>query len=535
MVNSGINTIRLLLVVLLCGCQHHQFHDPSLGKAEAAYEQELTASSVDPIPEFRPRAAHTHSPVMLKPLKTRIQGVLPIAQAATLLAEATGVRIQLAKDVRGDVYVQTKDRNLLEVVDDMCASQQLVYRVQGNRIQILPDKPYSETYNLQFLNAKRQNDSALNIGTDIFSSGGDDKQPIGQNNGSATKITASATTDFWHEVEDNLKTMLINEAAVAGTEVPEKNRFTLHKQAGLLTVHASHAAHQQVRDYFRMLKENIGVQVVIEAKIIEVNLNEQYSSGIDWYALKKHFAASAPMGGLAHPGGLDTGHFAARNVITLGGYGKNISGLLHMLSTFGTVRTLSNPRMTALNNHPALLKVATNHVYFKVHYNREFHSDGKAGLERASSQVHTVPVGLILSVHPAVNFETGMITLGLRPTISRIVDSVEDPAVGILTGNAKTSRVPVVQMREMDSVVQVKSGGVVILGGLMEERSDNRHSTPPVPGFSKILKAKDDVREITELVIILRAYVLGQENGAVAEADRRLYEKFTKDPRKIAL
>lgn len=526
----------MLFLALLCGgCQHHVHHDPSLLKNQDAYESELLAATPDTIPEFKPRTQAQHSPLLLKPLKTKIKGLLPITQVATLLSESSGARILVDKQVTGEVFVQTKNRNLLEVIDDMCASLQLVYKVEGNRIRIMPDKPYTETYNLQFLNSKRQNDSALNIGTDIFSAGGDDKQSVGQSNGSATKITASATTDFWQEVEENLKTILYVDNPAPSTETPDRNRFTLHKQAGLMTVHAPHAFHEQVRAYFQLLKENIGVQVLIEAKIIEVNLNEQYSSGIDWFALKKHFAASLPMGSLSQPGGLDTGNFAARNVMTLGGHGKNISGLVHMLNTFGTVRTLSNPRITVLNNHPALLKVATNYVYFKVHYNREFNSDGKAGLERASSQVHTVPVGLILSVHPAVNFETGSITLSLRPTISRIVDSVEDPAVGILTGNAKTSKIPVVQMREMDSVVQLKSGGVVVLGGLMEERSDNRQSAPALPGLNHILKAKDDARDITELVIILRAYILGQDEGAVDAADRRLYEKFTKDPRRISL
>lgn len=535
-----MRTFHNRLIFFVCislvfsGCAHHDYHDPTLMKKEDAYEADLTESVVEESPAFTPPILKDDIPPKAKvPLSIKIKGSLPLKQAVAFLEESSGVRIMLDKSIHDEVFIKTKNQTLVNVLQDVCLENHFICKWKEGRAHIMPDRFYAQTYNLQFLNGKRQNDSELAIETDIFSNHAHEKNIMGQGNGSATKITSSATTDFWHELEENLKMMLLPEVQASSEGGVAK--YTLHKQAGLLTIYAKNGQHEQIQDYIKTLKENVGTQVLIEAKIIEINLSKQYSSGIDWFFVRKHLAVSAPLGSLAHPGGIDTVNFATRNVVTLGKYGGNLSGLVNFLSSFGTVRTLSNPRLTVLNNHPALLKVATNYVYFKVNYNREFNADGRAGFERASSQVHTVPVGLILSVHPAINFETGEITLSLRPTISRIVDSVEDPAVGILTGNAKTSKIPVVQMREMDSVVQLKSGGVVILGGLMEERSDNTQNRIPIPGFDNVLRAKDDNREITELVILLRAQILTNGASGLSLADKNIYTNFTKDPRKIKI
>lgn len=527
----------IVILFLSTGCQHYRYHDPTLKKSEQAYEQELTMAETEEIPVYKPSVKkEVVSEKFAKPIPIKIKGTLPIRDIAAYLSEMANVHIIVDPQVQGDVFVWGKAKSIRDIFHHICLTKNWIYRIQGELLMVMPDRYYSETYNLHFLNLKRQNDAALNIGTDVFHGGYEEKNRDSMYNGSVTKISTSATTDFWQELENNLKIMLVSEEPMQkGESNIEAPRYTLHKQAGLLTIYGRQKHHEQIQKYIQLLKENTSAQVLIEAKIIEVNLNHQFQAGIDWYALKKHFAASMSMGSLGRPGGINIKDFGARNVISLGSYGKNLSGLVHFLNTFGTVRTLSNPRLTVLNNHPALLKVATNHVYFKVNYNREFNADGKAGFERASSQVHTVPVGLILGVQPSINFETGQITLSLRPTISRIVGNEEDPAIGILTGNNKSSRVPVVQMRELDSVIQMQSGEVILLGGLMEERADNTHNRNPIPGFDKILQAKEDIRQITELVILLRAYILPEGYAGISTADRRLYNQYTKDPRKLAI
>ena len=144
-----------------------------------------------------------------------------------------------------------------------------------------------------------------------------------------------------------------------------------------------------------------------------------------------------------------------------------------------------------------------------------------------------------MMVHPTIDTQTGKITMNIRPTISRVIDQKEDPAVAILSKQTKTSTVPEVQVREMDSILQVESGGIVIMGGLMEERSDNETTGLPgaqdVPLFGNLFQAKNSERQISELVIFLRATIIEDEEESITPADERVYKTFGKDSRPLGL
>ena len=138
-------------------------------------------------------------------------------------------------------------------------------------------------------------------------------------------------------------------------------------------------------------------------------------------------------------------------------------------------------------------------------------------------------------VQPSVNLQTGEIAMTLRPTISRVQKEVEDPAVAIKSHQKVKSTVPVVQVRELDSVLKIKSGQVLVMGGLMEDRSSNVNASVPVidmiPLFGELVKGKDDDRKVTELVIFLTARIV--EDSYIAEADERIYNTYVEDPRPL--
>ena len=162
-------------------------------------------------------------------------------------------------------------------------------------------------------------------------------------------------------------------------------------------------------------------------------------------------------------------------------------------------------------------------------------ANDKPDVENISSQIMTIPIGLLLVVQPAVNLETGDIFLTLRPTISRVEKFVNDPAVAIKSDNTVQSKIPVVQVREMDSVLRLKSGQVVILGGLMENRAHNDSASIPVvdsiPVLGELGRGKDDENHINELVIFLTAHIV--EEPVISTADTRLYNTYTEDPRPL--
>jgi general secretion pathway protein D len=211
----------------------------------------------------------------------------------------------------------------------------------------------------------------------------------------------------------------------------------------------------------------------------------------------------------------------------LGFRDKNLSTIAHFIEHFGRVRTLSNPRLTVMNNQTAILKVAKNEIFFRIEYNRNF-SNSATGRDSdfTASHIQTVPIGLVMTVQPAIDLETGQVILTLRPTISRIADTREDPAVAYIartgaTGVAQTttvkSMVPVVEVREMDSVLTLYSGDVALLGGLMQERNKNAQSGVPgtreAPLLGDLLNAHEQETEVTELIILLRVRILMPRTG----------------------
>ena len=161
----------------------------------------------------------------------------------------------------------------------------------------------------------------------------------------------------------------------------------------------------------------MGTQVLIEAKIVEVNLHDEFRSGINWNLLGNTLQLGAPMGTLSTPGAFDVLQGFRRDTFTFAINAKDFASVVKLVKTFGKVRTLSNPRMTVMNNQPAMLKVATNEVFFQLEFDRYFQADGKPDVESFSSHIMTVPIGLVLVVQPAVNHRTGEIMLTLRPTV----------------------------------------------------------------------------------------------------------------------
>jgi len=401
--------------------------------------------------------------------------------------------------------------------------------LKGITFFIEPDEPYLQTYNIHFLSHTRKSENRISVTTDVFAP----MQNQGRtDNGSESILAGGGIMDFWAELEHNLNMLLSSARTPTGKNHPN---YALHKQGGLITILATSRQHQHIEAYLRKLKEGISTQVIIEAKIMEVTLNDEFKSGINWSQLGGDIRVIAPMSGLAMVSPTKENPQAVRDVFTFAVNHENFSSVLALVKKFGTVRTLSNPRLTVMNNQPAMLKVATNEVFFHLEFERYFQADGKPDIENISSEALTVPIGIVMIVQPSVNLQTGEITMMLRPTISRVQKEVEDPAVAIKSKSKVKSTVPVVQVRELDSVLKIKSGQVLVMGGLMEDRSS--YLSASIPGaealsfFEELIKGKEDERKITELVIFLTAHII--EEPWISEADKRIYNTYTEDPRPL--
>ncbi|WBR99817.1 pilus (MSHA type) biogenesis protein MshL [Pseudoduganella sp. SL102] len=291
----------------------------------------------------------------------------------------------------------------------------------------------------------------------------------------------------------------------------------VNPEGGIVTVRASSRQHDRVREFLDTLQAAAKRQVMIEATILEVRLSDQYQQGINW----QRIASGGAVFGQGNPNpdslpltrgeaNLD-GMFSLTYFNPMSAIG-NIRTAIQLLESYGKVHVLSSPKLSVLNNQTALLKVVDNSIFFtlKVTPAVTNSSGGVSAPATYESRVETVPVGFVMSVTPQIS-EDGEVTLNVRPTITRVVGEVADPNPELKRLDV-TSTVPVIQARELESVMKLHSGQTAVMGGLMQDSVDNRRDGLPllsrVPLLGNLLSYRDESVSKTELVIFLRAVVV---------------------------
>jgi MSHA biogenesis protein MshL len=314
-----------------------------------------------------------------------------------------------------------------------------------------------------------------------------------------------------------------------------------NKETGVLSVRATQRQQEKVQEFIDKVQSSAKRQVLIEASIVEITLNDQYQAGIDWSKLSNTgvldgftFQQTLTGVGTSLP-------IAASTPIAIG-YSKhntalgNIAASVKLLQTFGNAKVLSSPKMMVLNSQTAILKVVDNLVYFTIESSIAGGTATSAALQSFTTTPHTIPVGVWMSVTPQVN-ENGAVTLNVRPTIARKSGDVQDPnpnlaAVGATANSPAragiSSTIPQIQVREMESMLQVNSGNTVILGGLMQDDISNITNGVPglldVPVVGNAFKAKNNTVKKTELVIFLRPTVI--PNASLESDELQTFKQY---------
>ncbi|MTW13738.1 pilus (MSHA type) biogenesis protein MshL [Pseudoduganella eburnea] len=287
-------------------------------------------------------------------------------------------------------------------------------------------------------------------------------------------------------------------------------------EGGLLSVRATSRQHEKVQEFLDIIMSTAKRQVMIEATIIEVKLSDQYQQGINWARINGNGKlGQGQVGTAALPSGVapltSPGFFIFDYANPTTRFG-NITATIQLLESFGKVKVLSSPKISVLNNQTALLKVVDNNIFFTLKVTPAvLTSTGTIATPATyESKVETVPVGFVMSVTPQISADDE-VTLNVRPTITRIVDYVEDPNPELRKQNV-ISRVPVIQAREMESILKVSSGQVAVMGGLMQDSVDNKKDAIPVLGSVPVLGSlfsyRNETASKTELVIFLRPVVV---------------------------
>ncbi|WP_124948755.1 secretin and TonB N-terminal domain-containing protein [Sulfuriferula thiophila] len=546
----------LLLISALSGCVPPSTIKPSAGHIQAGPAVAPAVADIPPLvksmPELPPPKPQQYAPVY-----TIVVDNVPVKELLFSLARDTKYNIDISPAISGTVTLNAVNESLPAILERVARQANIRYKMEGKTLSIMPDTPYLQTYRVNYVNLSRNTDSTIGVAAKIASTGGgiakDNSDQDG--NSSSTTVASKSNNNFWDILTDNLRAMLIatrlasqrqedkqqrvdaernarserllqaQAVARAGAAAPglykevfgsslyspqaemlSRNDVVVNPVTGTVSVVGTERQQRLVQNYLNSVNQASQRQVLIEATIVEVTLKDQYKMGIDW----QRVVESGGAGWFFSTNGAASTNLA--NTLTpffSGGFkDQKYTATLNLLESFGNLRVLSSPKLMAINNQTALLKVVDNLVYFTVKADTVT-SNNSAPVTTYTTTPQTVPVGLVMSLTPQIS-ESGMVTLNVRPTISRKVGDAIDPNPSIIA--PLTNKVPVIQVREMESVLQVGSGQTVILGGLMQDDSNRARDGIPIlsrpDGIGALFGQHERNVQQTELVIFLRPTVI---------------------------
>lgn len=491
---------------------------------------------VPPVPQPQPQKAST--------IHTAIVSNVPVKELLFTLAREAKLNLDIDADVDGLVTINAIDQPLEALLDRIVESTDLIYEIKNGVLRVKRDKPYIVNYRIDYMNMSRSSDSKSTVSTQIQSTGQGAGSDTGSSSGnnSSTEVKNSSSNTFWDTLRSNVAAIIgqppsagqnyaqagTGEADASASPAQESGDIIINKESGVMAVRATRKQHAEIEKFINEVQFSTRRQVLIEATIAEVKLNDTYQAGIDWSVLRDSVDETKMVAQtLTDLSLFDRPTFNIQVDRDTGD--ETLQGTLSALQTFGDVKIMSSPKIMTLNNQTALLKVVDNVVYFTVDVNIETSSSTTSGnIVTYETEVNTVPVGFVMSVTPFIS-ENNSVTLNIRPTISRVIDKAQDPnpdlaKVGVI------SEIPVIQVREVESILKVESGDIAVMGGLMQDVVNNRSRGVPglsrIPYLGQLFRYDDDTTEKTELVIFIRPVVI---NRASIETDLQRFKSLLPD------
>ncbi len=573
--------------LLLAGCGAQPLAKPAghlqpevIPRSAASIPPPVRAVPLPPPPEAR-QAEVKYSVVVANQ---------PVREVLMAMARETRVNFDIHPGIEGSVNLNAIDQTLKQILTRIARQVDLRWEADGDTITVMPDTPFLRSYKVDYVNMARDVSGTIGVQNQVVappsaSAGG---ATSSAQNSSLLKVDNVGRNRFWETLERNVKEMLREtdkllpegssetfvqnrgQSAIAtnqsrtiaaprtgrstttrsGTSVEnpgetatrEQSEFVeqrltfreaasviVNAETGIISVRGTSRQHEKVSEFLQQVIGSARRQVLIEATVVEIRLNDRYQSGVDWAALGLNglgysFRQNLITGELSNP--LNP-FFSVQYSNPNAAAGGNISSTVKLLDTFGNTRVLSSPRIMAVNNQTAVLKVVDNLVYFTVDVTPATFSSTGTVLSPATVKTtpQLVPVGFVMNVTPQIA-DTDVVVLNVRPTITTKVDEVLDPNPELARANVQ-NKVPVIRSREFESVLRVPSGSTAILGGLMEDSFvGNRGGLPVlsrVPVFGDAVSFRDDTSSKRELVIFLRPVVIRDPS---VEGDLAAYRRY---------
>jgi general secretion pathway protein D len=446
---------------------------------------------------------------------------VPVKDVLFALARDAGVNIDVSGDLQGNVTINAIDQTLPQILDRLSRQASIRYSLENGTLVVLPDAPFWQNYRVDYVNLTRTSEGEVTVATQIATVGGsvDEEGDTGgssedSSNGSSTRVKNTSNNAFWDLLGANLRQLITGKAQTTESAAEGDDPVVLNPMAGIASVRGTGFQQQQVGTYIDQVTASAKRQVLIEVTVVEVKLSDQYQAGVDWARV----SANGGLGsnGVSAISELIGGNLAVPPVFTMtynnfDADGTGFSGTIKLLEQFGDTKVLSTPRIMALNNQTALLKVVDELVYFTLTSETIQSTGPGVPLQRiVTSEVNTVPVGFVMSVTPQIN-QNGNVSLNVRPTLTRVLDFVVDPAPR-LAGSDFDNLVPQLSVKEIESLLEVADGQTVVIGGLMQDSVNKQRDGVPIlsrlPLVGDLFSYRDDTVTKSELVLFLRPTVI---------------------------
>lgn len=488
-------------------------------------------------------AVRDASPVVAKtiPVEPRFNLTVNNAKASEVfmgMVTGTPYSMLVHPDVTGTLTLNLKSVTVPEAMEAVRALYGYEYEVQGKRIIVPSPGQQTRMYHLNALAMQRKGTSDMRVISGSIQSGssssGSGSSGSSSGGGSTSQETSSVQTStdskYWEEVSASLKSLV-------GTE----GEVVVSPQSGIVIVKAPPATQVMVEKYLRA-SELISVrQVMLEAKILEVQLNDGFQAGINWATLQNSGKFAAGVNSLnpnwdnpVSLGGSVSQMLSAAipgpvgSVFGLAFNDGDFGAVISLIKNQGVVHVLSSPRIATINNQKAVLKVGVDD-YFVTEV-----TGGTAAAVGVPATPPTVVVkpffsGIALDVTPQID-ERDNITLHVRPSVSNVTEKIKE----IRLGDLGTYSLPLASssISETDSVVRLKDGQIVAIGGLMgQTNTDGKNNVPflgDIPVLGHLFGSTSQVSQKRELVVLIKTTLIrdGKDWNQDMEATQRRFQAY---------
>ncbi|HEX5364874.1 MAG TPA: secretin N-terminal domain-containing protein [Gallionella sp.] len=466
-----------------------------------------------------------------KPLEAKFDLTVsgtPVSQVFMAIVSGTRYSMLLHPDVSGNISLNLKDVTVFEALETIRELYGYDYKVDGTRIYIQPLSLQTRIFQVNYLTGQREGKSSLRVSSGSLgdTAAGTLATPTvnGVTNRDSSKVTMTSSADFWDELGKAL-------TAIVGTE--KGRSIVISPMTGVIVLRAMPDEIKNVAAYLKASQISIERQVILEAKIVEVQLNDGFQSGVNWGIFNSGLNSGSSVGQIGNGGLLAPRIAGVPSVIGGGGSltaipGKdmlnavtpaggtlfglafqtgNFAALLSFLESQGNVHVLSSPRIATLNNQKAVLKVGTDEFFV---------TEITGGTQATATIPGTAPTvkvqpffsGIALDVTPRID-QNNEIILHVHPSVSAVTTVNKIVSMGGVAGNFN---LPLASssVSETDSIVRARDGQIVAIGGLMRQATTNDSSG--LPGLSKMLFGQTNVStQKRELVILLKPTVVDND------------------------